>query len=69
VPVREIFFPPHVLQTGSGVLAAFYSIYSGNAFPGIQRPERESGNSPPTNPEAQNRYTVPNSPHDLVLIS
>jgi hypothetical protein len=52
-----------VVQTDSGAHPASYPMGTGGSFPGVKRPGREAGRSPPTSAEVKNTLSIPALPH------
>jgi hypothetical protein len=57
-----------MLQTGSGVDPASYSIGTGASFPGVKRPVHGADHSPPTSAEVKKTWNYTSTPpclHDF----
>jgi hypothetical protein len=54
VPVRAIFCPYHLVQTGSEAHPATYPMSTGRLFPGVKPPGREADHSLPKGAEVKN---------------
>jgi hypothetical protein len=55
----ENFSLHHWIQTSSGDPSASYTVCTGVALPGIQRPGREADHSPPPNAEVKMSGVIP----------
>jgi hypothetical protein len=56
VTVRSRIFTSPIVQTGSGVHPTSYMMGTGGSFPGVKRPGREAGHSPPSNAEVKKMW-------------
>jgi hypothetical protein len=54
---------PYRLWGPPSVLYNEYEVGGGGIFPGVKRPGREAGHSPPSNAEVKNGGTIPLLPH------
>jgi hypothetical protein len=52
----------HVVQTGSGGPPSLYSMYTGDSFPTVKRPECEADDSPPSSAEFKKMWIYTSTP-------